>query len=77
MEELKSAQEMRFDEFWRNELRESHATTQELTSHIQELQERMNYMSDSEQFQDVESICSGNCPTFPVNRHLFQVFVLC
>ena len=32
---------------------------QELTSHIQELQERMSYMNDSREFQDVESICSG------------------
>ena len=42
VEELKRAQEMRFDEFSRHELRESHATFQELTSQIQELQERMN-----------------------------------
>ena len=42
VEELKRAQEMRSDEFCRNELRESHATIQELTSQIQELQERMN-----------------------------------
>ena len=41
VEELKRAQEMRFDEFSRRELRESHATFQELTSQIQELQERM------------------------------------
>ena len=38
---------MRIDESFRNELRESHATIQELTSQIQELQERMNYLSDS------------------------------
>ena len=36
VEELKRAQEMRIDEFSRNELRESHATFQELTSQIQE-----------------------------------------
>ena len=36
VEELKRAQEMRIDEFSRNELRESHATIQELTSQIQE-----------------------------------------
>ena len=58
--EVKRTQEMRIDEFSRDELRESHATIQELTSQIQELQERMNYMSDSREFQDVESICSGN-----------------
>ena len=59
VEELKRAQEMRIDEFSRNEVRESHAAMRELTSQIQELQERMNCKSDSRQFQDVESICSG------------------
>ena len=38
-----------------HEVRESHATIQELTSQIQELRERMNDMSDSGEFQDVES----------------------
>ena len=52
-------QEMRIDDFSRNELRESHATMQELTSQIRELQERMNFMNDSRKFQDMESICSG------------------
>ena len=40
--ELKRAQEMRMDDFSMNELRECHAATQELTSQVQELQERMN-----------------------------------
>ena len=63
--ELKRAQEMRIDEFSRNELRESHATIQELTSQIQGLQERMNCMNDSREFQDVESICSGKLSHVP------------
>ena len=42
--ELKRAQEVRMDEFSRNELGESHATIQELTSQIQEMQERENYI---------------------------------
>ena len=50
---------LRIDEFSRNELRESHAATQELTSQIQELQERMNYMNDSREFQDTDSVCDG------------------
>ena len=75
MEELKRAQELRIDEFSRNELRESHATFQELTSQIQELQEIMICMNDSRKFQDVESICCGNYLTFPVNWQVFQVFV--
>ena len=35
------------------------ATIQELTLQIQQLQERMNYMNDPRELQDVESICSG------------------
>ena len=56
---------MRIDEFSRNELREGHATTQELTSQIQELQKRINHMKDSREIQDVESICSGKLSHVP------------
>ena len=42
MEELRRVQEMRVDEFSLQKLRESHATVQELTSQIQDLQERVN-----------------------------------
>ena len=52
-EELKSAQEVRVDEF------SMHATIQELTSQIQELQEMVNCMNDSREFQNTESTCSG------------------
>ena len=45
--EMKRAQEMRIDEFSKNELRESHAAIQELTSQIQEVQERMDKLNDS------------------------------
>ena len=48
-----------------------------LTSQIQGLQGRMNHMNDSREFQDVESICSGNYPTFPIKRQWFQVLVGC
>ena len=61
VEELNRAQEMRIDEFSRHELRESHAAMQELTSQIQDLQERMIISRFLGDFQDVESICSGNC----------------
>ena len=50
---------MRVDEFSFQKLRESHATIQKLTSQTQDLQERVNSMNDSREFQDVESICSG------------------
>ena len=47
---------MRIDEFSRHELRESQTTIQELTSHMLELQERVNRMNDSGEFQEVESM---------------------
>ena len=65
VEELKRAQEMRIDEFSRNELRESHATIQELTSQIQELQEGMSNVNDSTECQDIESLCSGKLSHVP------------
>ena len=36
---------MRLVEFSRDDLRERHATIRELTSQVQELQERMNFMN--------------------------------
>ena len=46
---------MRFDEFSMQKLRKFHATMQELTSQIQELQERVNEINDSREFQDIPS----------------------
>ena len=57
--EMKKVQEMRIDEFSRKGLRKSHATIQEFTSQVQKLQERMNDMSDSQEFQDIAPVCSG------------------
>ena len=65
MEELKRFQEMRIDEFSTNELGESQTTVKELTSQMQELQERMNCVNDSVEFQDVDSICSGKLSHVP------------
>ena len=65
VEDLKRVQEMRIDDFSRNALRESHASIQELTSQIQECKERMNYMNDSKEFEDVESISSGKLTHVP------------
>ena len=39
--------------------RENHETIQQLTSQLQQVQEQMNPMNDSGEFQDVESNCSG------------------
>ena len=77
MGELKRAHELRVAEFSGQKLRESHDTIQQFTSQIQELQERVNCMSDSGEFQDVESNCSGKILTFPVNQQSFQVLDLC
>ena len=63
---------MRIDDFSRDELRESHATIQELTSQVQELQERMYYMNDSEEVQDIESMCSGKSPHVPSQPAVVQ-----
>ena len=77
MGELKSAQELRVDESSVQILRESHDAIQKLTSHIQELQERVNCMNDSGEYQETESNYSGKKLTFPVNRQSCQVFDLC
>ena len=60
MEELKRAQEMRVDEFSLQKLRAGHVTIREITPQMKELQERVNCMNDSREFQDFESNYSGN-----------------
>ena len=54
MEELKRVQELRIDEFSRRTLIENQDTTSELTARIQELQNEVNCMNDSRDFQDAE-----------------------
>ena len=58
VEETKRAQEMRIDEFSRHELRERLLSKR---SHLEykSLQERVNFMNDSREFQYVESVCSA------------------
>ena len=65
MGEMKRAQELRIDEFSVQKLRESHETIQRLTSQVQELQERMNYLNDSGDFHEVESNKSGHFSHVP------------
>ena len=74
---MKRAQELRVDEFSLQKLRESHDTIEMFTSQIQELQERVNCLNDSGEFQEVESSFCEFFLTFPVNQQLFQVHVLC
>ena len=60
MEELKKFQSSTFDTIARRRLVEDQDTSLELTGKIQELQNEINCMNDSKEFQDSESIRSGN-----------------
>ena len=55
LREMKRPQELRGDEFSVQKSRESHETLQCLTSQLQSMQEQMNSMNDSGEFQEVES----------------------
>ena len=59
MEELKRVQELRIDEYSMI-LIENQDTIHELTARTQELQNEVNCMNDSQDFQDAESVRSGN-----------------
>ena len=59
MGKMKRAQLQQYDEFSMQKLRENHVTIQKLTSQLQQLQEQMNSMSDSREFQELESNHSG------------------
>ena len=60
MEELKKFQSSAFDTIARRRLVEDQDTILELTGKIQDLQNEINCMNDSKDFQDAESIRSGN-----------------
>ena len=59
MKELKRFQGSTFDTISRSKLVEDRDTILELTSKIQELQNEINCMNDSRDFQDAESVRSG------------------
>ena len=59
MEELKKFQSSTFDTIARRRLVEDQDTILELTGKIQELQNETNCMNDSRDFQDAESVRSG------------------
>ena len=59
MEELKKFQSSTFDIIARRRLVEDEDTILELTGRIQDLQNEINCMSDSRDFQDAESVRSG------------------
>ena len=60
MEELKRFQVSTFDTIARRKLFEDQDTILELTGKIQELQNEINCMNDSRDFQDGESVRSGH-----------------
>ena len=59
MEDSKRFQGSTFDEFSRRKLIEDRDTILELTGKIQELQNEVNCMNDSRDYQDAESVRSG------------------
>ena len=54
MGEMKRAQELRVDEVSVQKIRENHKTIRQLTFQLQQMQEQMNSVNDSEDFQDVD-----------------------
>ena len=60
MEELKKFQSSTFDTFARRRLVEDQDTILELTGKIQELQNEINCMNDSRDFQDADSVRRGH-----------------
>ena len=60
MEELRKFQSSTFDTIARRKLIEDQNTTLLLSGRVQELQNEVNCMNDSKEFQDAESVRSGN-----------------
>ena len=59
MEELKRVQESRVQESSRRRLIENQDTINEITDRIQEIQNEVNFLNDSRDFKDAESVRSG------------------
>ena len=62
---MKRGQELRVEEFSVLKLRESRKTIQRLTSQMQDMQEQMNSMNDSGEFQEVDLNHSGRLSYVP------------
>ena len=60
MKELQKFQSSTFDTLTRQKFIEDQNTTLELSGRSQELQNEVNCMNDSKDFQDAESVRSGN-----------------
>ena len=59
-QELQNFQNSAFDEFTQKKFIEDQKFFMELSGRLQELQNEVNFMNDSRDFMDAESICSGN-----------------
>ena len=68
MEELRKFQSSTFDTLARRKLIEDQNTIWELSGRVQELQNEVNCMNVSQDFQDAESVRSGNsqCPSLHI-----------
>ena len=60
MKELRKFQSSTFDTLTRQKLIEDQNTIKEVSGRLQELQNEINFMNDSKDFQDAESVRSGN-----------------
>ena len=60
MKEFQKFQNSTFDELTKQKFIEDQKIIMELSGRLQELQNEVNCMSDSKDFRDAESICSGN-----------------
>ena len=81
MEELRNFQSSTFDTLARRKLIEDQNTILELSGRVQELQNDVNCMNDSKDFQDAESVRSGNShvtsrpmsfPTHPIPEGMLR-----
>ena len=84
MEELRKFQSSIFDTIARRKLIEHQNTIMELSGRVQELQNEVNCMNDSKDFQDAESVRSGNShdtsrpvsfPPHPIPGGMLRPFV--
>ena len=82
MEELRKFQSSTFDTIARRKLIEDQNTILELSGRVQELQNEVNCMNDSKDFQDAESVRSGNShvtsrpmsfPTHPIPEGMLRL----
>ena len=70
MKELQKFQSSTFDEFTRQKFIEDQNTIMELSGRLQELQNEVNCMNDSKDFQDAESVRSGKFTRYQSTRSI-------